>query len=381
MTTEDRAGGATAVRTLLNVTRPGPLTALGAFVLVMVAALALREVASLIVPVVFGLFLALVAFPMVRALERRGLRHGLALTAAILTVLVIVLGAGGIIALSVAELVIQIPGYEDRLRAQIEALQQFLVSLGIEIDAEALPTIISPEQLVALVRPVASALSSAGAAVFILALTIIYGLAGASSLQERARVAFGERHGMLTGIQRFGGELRRYLVVRALLGAFAAALALVLLLALGVPFAILWAFLVFFASFVPNVGTFIAVIPPTIMAFLDGGVGIAVVVVIGYTLINVAQDQFLQPVVMGSELNLTPLVVFLSVILWAWILGAAGALLAVPLTVGFVALLEASPSTSGIAALLRNRVDAPPGLISEPEAQKLEADEAGGTSA
>jgi predicted PurR-regulated permease PerM len=119
---------------------------------------------------------------------------------------------------------------------------------------------------------------------------------------------------------------------------------------------------VFAASFIPNIGTFIAVIPPTVLALLALGVVPAVAVVVGYTLINFAQDHFLQPVVMGSELNLSPLVVFLSVLAWAWILGAAGALLAVPLTVGLVALLEAHPSTARIAALLRNRLDERPGL-------------------
>ena len=88
-------------------------------------------------------------------------------------------------------------------------------------------------------------------------------------------------------------------------------------------------------------------------------------VVVGYTLINVAQDQFLQPVVVGSELNLSPLVVFLSVIVWAWILGPAGALLAVPLTIGLVMLLEAFPSSQGVAALLRNKVEPQPGIVDE----------------
>jgi AI-2 transport protein TqsA len=143
---------------------------------------------------------------------------------------------------------------------------------------------------------------------------------------------------------------------------FAAVLSAILLWVLNVPFPLLWAFLVFAASFIPNIGTFIAVVPPAILALLGGGVVPAVAVVVGYTLINVAQDQFLQPVVMGSELNLTPLVVFLSVLVWAWILGPAGALLAVPLTVGLVAILEAYPSGARIAALLRNRLDERPGL-------------------
>jgi AI-2 transport protein TqsA len=339
----------------------GPLVPLAAIVLVLVGALALREVATILVPVVFGLFLALVAWPMVGILERRGARHAIALTAALLVVLAIVLVAGGILALSAAELVLQVPKYEGRLRDQIEMLQSLLGQFGVTTDPGALLALLKPEQILSILRPVASALSGAGLTVFVLVFTMIYALFGASSLQARARQTFGERHTLILGIEQFGMDLRRYLLVRAQLGVFAAVLAFLLLLVLGVPFPALWAFLVFAASFIPNIGTFIAVIPPTVMAFLSGGLVPAVAVIVGYTLINFAQDHFLQPVVMGSELNLSPLVVFVSVLAWAWILGAAGALLAVPLTVGLVAIMEAYPASRDVAALLRNTIEPAPG--------------------
>jgi predicted PurR-regulated permease PerM len=240
--------------------------------------------------------------------------------------------------------------------------------LGITTDPGALLALIKPEQILSIIRPVASALSGAGLTIFVLTFTMIYALFGASSLQARARQAFGERHALMLGIERFGMDLRRYLLVRAQLGVFAAVLAFLLLLVLGVPFAALWAFLVFAASFIPNIGTFIAVIPPTIMAFLSGGLVPAVAVIVGYTLINFAQDHFLQPVMMGSELNLSPLVVFISVLTWAWILGAAGALLAVPLTVGLVAIMEAYPASRDMAALLRNTIEPPTGSAPDEDA-------------
>ena len=348
--------------------RPSPrgglaaLTPLAVIVLVMLAALALREMASLLVPVLFGLFLALVAWPMVGALERRGARHALALTGAVLVILAIVFVVAIVVTVSVAELVIQVPRYEDRLLAVTDDLTAWLAGFGITVDTAAISSVISPGTILTVVRPVASAISATGLALFVLTVTMIYALAGGASLQARARVTFGERHQLLTGMERFGVDLRRYLLVRAELGLFAAVLSAILLVVLGVPFAILWSFLVFAASFIPNIGTFIALIPPTLLALLSGGVAPAVAVVIGYTLINFAQDHFLQPVVMGAELNLTPLVVFLSVLAWAWVLGAAGALLAVPLTVGLVAILEAYPATRGTAALLRSRLDEPPGL-------------------
>jgi AI-2 transport protein TqsA len=340
----------------------GPLTPLVAIVLVMIAALALREMASLVVPVLFGLFLALVAWPLVARLEARGARHAVALTATLLVVLAIVGVVAAVVALSIAELVLQVPRYEDRFTSLVEATESLLAGFGITLDPEAIASVISVSQVLAVVRPLASAASATGLGLFVLTFTMIYALAGGASLQGRARATYGAEHRLLSGMEQFGVDLRKYLLMRAQLGVFAAVLSAVLLWILGVPFPLLWAFLVFAASFIPNIGTFIAVIPPTILALLSGGIVPAVAVVVGYTLINFAQDHFLQPVVMGSELNLSPLVVFLSVLAWAWILGAAGALLAVPLTVGLVAILEAYPSTARMAALLRNRIGERPGL-------------------
>jgi len=339
-----------------------PLTVVGGLVLVLVAGLALREVASLVVPVLFGLFIALTAWPMVGALERRGVRHAVALAATIVVVLAVGLVAAFVAALSVAELVVEIPTYEARLGATLAALRDLLAQLPIDLDLDAITAIFSPERIFGLVKPVVSSVSGAGGALFVLAFTMIYALAGGTSLRTRAAAAFGEQHPLVLGMERFGTDLRRYLVVRAKLGLFAAVLSLVLLLVLGVPFAVLWAILVFAASFVPNIGSVVAVIPPTILAYLDSGVGAAVLVVVGYALINLAQDQLLQPVVMGSQLNLSPLVVFIAVVVWAWILGPAGALLAVPLTVGLVMIIEAFPSSRGLAGLFRNSVEPQPDM-------------------
>ncbi len=348
-----------------SIRSAGPLAALGGFVLVLFGALGLREVAALVVPVMFGLFIALTAWPMVGTLERRGVRHGFALAGTIAVVLTVVLLAAGIAALSVAELMVQVPKYESRLGASLAFVRDQLAQLGIGVDPAAISALISPERILAFVQPVASAVSEAGGSMFIVAFTVIYALAGATSLRARAAAAFGDQHPLLLGTEHFATDLRRYVAVRARLGLFAAVLSFVLLFVLGVPFPVLWAVLVFAASFIPNIGTVIAVIPPTILALLDGGPGAAAIVIVGYALINLAQDQFLQPVAMGSELNLSPLVVFIAVIAWAWILGAAGALLAVPLTVGLVMFLEAFPSSRGFAALLRSKVEPRPEIVDE----------------
>lgn len=334
---------------------PQPARTIVVLVLVLTTVVLLRELGSLLVPLLFGGFLALVVWPWVEALEQRNVPHRLALALTILAILGVMLGSAAIIALSVGELIVLLPSYEGRLTATIDALRAFLAELGITTDQEALLSIVAPEQIATLVRSVASAVSSAGLTLLVLGLTMAYALVGAAALRSRAERALGPDHVLVGSMQRFGADLRRYLVVRAILGVFAAGVIFALLFVLGVPLPALWAFLVFAASFVPNVGVILALVPPTLLALLDGGVAEAIVVLVGYTAVNLIQDYVLQPIVMGAELNLSPLVVFVSVIAWAWIFGPAGALLAVPLTLGLIAIMENSPSTRGLAALMRHR--------------------------
>jgi AI-2 transport protein TqsA len=338
-----------------SVLPPPPFREALALVVVLATALLLREAASVLVPLLFGGFLALAAGPIVDALERRSVARPVAVSLTILVILAAILGTAALVIVSVTQLVALMPTYEERFTAFIVGIQDELSRFGIAADADALLSLVPPDQLAAIVRAIAASVSSAGLAVLVLVLTMAYALAGAASLRARAEAVFGRDHALLVGVDRFRGDLRRYLVVRALLGLFAAALVLLLLLILRVPLAPLWAFLVFAASFVPNVGVIVALVPPTFLALLDGGPATAAAVVIGYLAINFAQDNLLQPVVLGAELNLSPLAVFVAVVVWAWILGAAGALLAVPLTVGLVAILEAYPASRPIAALLRAR--------------------------
>jgi len=350
-----------------DTTHRDPLRALGAGVLVLLAVLAVREISSLLVPILFGLFLALVASPLVERLVRRGIKRSAALGIVIVVVLAAVALAVAVIALSLADLVDLAPGYAASLDSVLAQVRTALAGFGIVTSGGGLQDLLSSSALGEIARSAAGATSRATGAVLIAALTLVYALSGAASLRLRAEAAFGERHAVLAGVERFGADLRRYLVVRAQLGIFAAMLVFILLLVLGVRLAALWAFLTFAASFIPNIGTIIALVPPAILALLDSGPASSAAVVVGFTLINLAQDYLLQPRMMGSELNLSSLVVLLSIVAWTWILGAAGALLAVPLTVGLVAILESTPATSRLALLMRHEmpVSDQPAAISE----------------
>lgn len=80
------------------------------------------------------------------------------------------------------------------------------------------------------------------------------------------------------------------------------------------------------------------------------------IVLVGYILINGGVQNFLQPKMMGSGLDLSPLVVVISLFFWVWVLGPIGALLAVPMTIIVKEIfLEGFEDTRGLAVLMGSR--------------------------
>jgi predicted PurR-regulated permease PerM len=163
--------------------------------------------------------------------------------------------------------------------------------------------------------------------------------------------------------------------VRAVLGAAAALADTVLLLVLGVPYAVLWGLMSFLFSFIPNIGFVLALIPPTVFALLEHGPPQAIAVVVGYVVINLAFDYVLQPRVMATSLELSPVVTVVTIVLWTLLIGPAGALLAVPLTIALRATLQPYPGAAWFLALLGSAPPEPepPEPVAIPVAHTIDA--------
>ena len=89
------------------------------------------------------------------------------------------------------------------------------------------------------------------------------------------------------------------------------------------------------------------------MAYAQYGLETAVIVLIGYVVINGGVQNFIQPKLMGQGLKINPLVVFVGLFVWGFLLGGIGAILAVPLTVLVLTLMENFDATRIPAVLMR----------------------------
>lgn len=161
-----------------------------------------------------------------------------------------------------------------------------------------------------------------------------------------------QRRNIQTIINHINKRVTTYIWVKTQLSLLTAIVSYLIMLAIGLDFAIFWALLIFIFNFIPNIGSFIGTIFPALLAIVQfDTLAPAAIVLIGIGFIQFAIGNILEPKLMGDSLNLSPLTIMFSLILWGSIWGIAGLFLSVPITVIIVIILSEFPSTRPIAIL------------------------------
>jgi len=171
-------------------------------------------------------------------------------------------------------------------------------------------------------------------------------------MMDRLRAGVSEDNQQVARLTAVGQNVVRQFALRAIVNLVTGAGVTVMLFLLGVDFPLLWGILTFFLSFVPYIGLVLAVAPAVVLALAEFGVTRAVLVIVGVIVINILAENVLSPMMMGRGLNISPTIVFLSFIFWAWLLGGPGAFLALPLTLFVAVMFDTFPETRWLASLI-----------------------------
>src|SRR5215213_4734954 len=267
----------------------------------------MRLAAPILDPIFFAVVLALLFSPIYAWVRRRGVPTPLALVIMLVGLTILFLGIAGILGVSIARFSGDIGSYTSKLNDQLDNIQSLTKNLGV-----------SKADLHKALSP--SALTGAIGAI-------------------------------LSGIADFLSNLFLILII--------------LLFVLRVDFPLMWGVLAFFLSFIPWIGLPLAVAPAVILALAEHGLTSALLVIAGVTVINILAENALSPMLMGRGLSISPTVLFLGFIFWAWLLGGPGAFLAAPLTIFLILMLETFPETRWLANVMG--MGAPDPEAPEPE--------------
>lgn len=153
----------------------------------------------------------------------------------------------------------------------------------------------------------------------VILLTSIFFLVEATAIPRKVKSITDEGDPAVLRIVRLTRDLRQYVAIEAGVDFLTAVVNVILLVAIGVDFALLWGVLAFFLSFVPAVGIFIAIVPPALMALIQFGVPQMLIVIVGYIIISFVAVNHIKPRFVQKTVNISVLVTFLSLILWGWV--------------------------------------------------------------
>jgi len=299
--------------------------------LVIIAA-GLRAGAQQVNLVLLSMLLAGTIYPVPYWLMRRGWSNQAAVLVTLLGVIV-----GGVLLLlvlaaSLKRLAENMPVYQQAFSQLIDRVNAAFAARGIDAAGTLSP---NPQRVIALATGlVRGALQGLGYGLFTLILVAFFLFA--MPLRPAGGAAPGSMDARLDDV---ASSVRRFVGLNGILGGIQAIGVLLVMLAVGTDAPAVWTVLTFLLAFVPF-GGLIAAIPPTALTLLEGG-GVRAGIVFGsFVVVNLVADNILKPKLMGSGLGLSPLLIILSLILWALILGPMGALLAIPLT---IALMKTVP--------------------------------------
>tara|TARA_R110002072_G_scaffold114317_6_gene244221 strand:- start:1794 stop:3026 length:1233 start_codon:yes stop_codon:yes gene_type:complete len=199
-------------------------------------------------------------------------------------------------------------------------------------------------------------------------LLLVFLLAESAGFPAKVRAATHGQGQVQARLDEVASRINRYFAIKTAVSALTGITAGVGLSLMGVDFPILWGLVAFLLNFVPNIGSIIAAMPPTLIALVqpEGFWQLAVGVLVLYVAINLIYGNLVEPKWLGKGLDLSTFVVFASLVFWGWLLGPVGMLLSTPLTAALRIAMEAFDDTRSIAVLLGAGVDPP--VDAEPNA-------------
>ena len=318
------------------------------------ASFGLAAVAGIFGPVFFALVLTICVHPLRVWLEKRGVPRGIATASVIIAVTLLLLGFGYLVLIAFGQFAELLPQFSAQIAAFGQDVAAWLASIGINADEISdVASGFDPSTLLGFLGGLIGGLTGVVTLLVIIFTMLLLMAMDAGFVPTLLRELYPVRPLVAVSLVSYGSNVRRYMVVTTVLGLAQGIINWIALLILGVPGAFIWGLLAFVCSFIPNVGYFIAIIPPIIFGGLVGGWPTVIAVIVVYGVINGIIQSVIQPRVVGKAVNLSQTITFFSVLFWAVVIGPIGAILSIPLTLLVrLVLVDTNPAMDWIRPML-----------------------------
>ncbi len=252
----------------------------------------------------------------------------------------------------------EVPKYEQNLQQIFSGVFEHLNALGVKIDSPQLLDLIDPGRIISFTTSAVGEIGRIMSDSFIILLITIFILLETKSFLYKTSIVEKYYDISLNHLNEIGNSIRHYLSIKTMISILTGIFIWLWLWALGIDYPILWGVIAFFLNYIPNIGSIIAAVPTVLLALVQLGPGGMIWTGVGYLVVNVLMGNIIEPRVMGKGLGLSTLVVFISLIIWGFILGPVGMFLSIPLTITMKIMLEQNEKTRWWSVMLGSAQDA-----------------------
>jgi predicted PurR-regulated permease PerM len=315
---------------------------------------------SIITPFLLALFISIICIQPIAWLQKRGFPRSLALFIVILGLLLIFSGFSFLVGGTISSFTGNISKYQSALSSLADSYIQYLNDKGLKIPTNRIANFIHPEKILDYTATAMSTLLNMMGTIFIIFLISLFLLMEYASFSGKARGILTESGTSISYLYTILQNIRQYLAIKTLLSLCVGLFTYIALLIIGVDYPILWSLIAGVMNYIPNIGSILSTVPTILFALIQLGLGGALWTLLSTLIIHNVFGNYIEPRVMSKGLGLSTLVVFMSLLFWGFILGAAGMFLSVPLTMSVKIILEQNEKTKWLAILLGKPEDTKP---------------------
>lgn len=312
---------------------------------------------SILLPLIIAIFVAYLINGLVTATNRisvggRPLPWSVRVTGSVVLVGLLCWLVARIIITNSSQLVASAPVYEANLRLRLDELSGWL---GLD-EPFPIESLFERGRLTGYVRSMAFGLTALVGSSLTIAIYTVFLLLEGHSYEKKIRALFPqpEQQALVKRIlNRIGTEIQAYIWYKAAFSAATTLASYAIMRFVGLDMAEFWALLIFFLNFIPYIGAWSGVILPALTAIVQfDALGPILMTILALTVVQFTGGSIIEPKVMGTGLNISPVVMLLSLSVWGTIWGIAGMFLAVPLMVVLMIVCSHFESTRPIAILM-----------------------------
>ena len=313
---------------------------------------ALKASVAIVVPFLLSIFIAFICHSPLSWLKKRGFNTHTAVTTIVAAVVGISFAIAGVVGKSIDSFTLALPGYQEKILQSTHNIIDYISIYDINVSLDFITAYLDPTFFMLLVSNTLTGFGGALTDFVLILFTVIFILSESSEFTKKIENIFINSNSTLENYKIFFENVNKYLAIKTVLSLLTATLVALLLLFFNVDYPLLWALIAFLFNYIPNIGSILAALPVLLLVSVTHTFIELTLILVGYIVINVSVGNIIEPKYMGRKLDLSSLVVFVSLIFWGWVLGPVGMLLSIPLTMIVKIAAENDNKTKWISILL-----------------------------